>query len=150
MRNILNRVYYRKLKHSSIFTSYSDIFSHIVAYLEPCVALAYLEPCHIQNPGICRTRDIFRTLSRHILEHSERCVTSHIENPAILKILVCLGPEAQNPVYLHIFRHNSGIFCNNSYDNINFLFFHFSTKLNKDMFFGYNEVNFSTRLSLFK
>ena len=33
-------------------TTYSDIFSHIVAYLE---TLAYSELCHIQNPGIFRT-----------------------------------------------------------------------------------------------
>ena len=38
--------------YSGIFTSYYDILNHIVAYLEPCVALAYSEPCHIQNPGI--------------------------------------------------------------------------------------------------
>ena len=52
---------------------YSDIFSHLVAYLEPCVTLTYSEPCvtltysepcvtltysepcHTQNPGIFRT-----------------------------------------------------------------------------------------------
>ena len=46
-----------------------------MAYLEPpCVALTYLEFSHIQNPGILRTQDIFRTLSRHILAYSERCV----------------------------------------------------------------------------
>ena len=30
---------------------------------------------HIQNPAIFRIRDIFRTLSRHILAYSERSVT---------------------------------------------------------------------------
>ena len=57
-----------------LFTFYLRLFtfSHIVAYLEPCVTLAYSEPCHIQNPGIFRTQDIFRTLSRHDLVHSER------------------------------------------------------------------------------
>ena len=54
---------------------YSDIFSHIVAYLEPCVTLAYSKPCHIQNLGIFITQDVFRTLSRHILIYSKRCVT---------------------------------------------------------------------------
>ena len=44
--------------YSNIFTSYSDIISHIVAYLEPCVTLAYSEPCHIQNAGIFRTQVI--------------------------------------------------------------------------------------------
>ena len=58
-----------------MFTSYSDIFSHIVVYLEPYVSLAYSEPSHIQNPGIFRTQDIFRTRLRRILAYSERCVT---------------------------------------------------------------------------
>ena len=40
------------------------------------VTLAYSEPCHIQNSGIFRTEDVFRTLSRHILE-----------NPAIFRTL---------------------------------------------------------------
>ena len=35
----------------------------------------YSDSCHIQNPGIFRTLDIFRTLSRHILAYSEHCVT---------------------------------------------------------------------------
>ena len=52
----------------------SDIFNHIVAYLEPCVALADSEPCHIQNTDIFRTQDLIRTLSRHILAYSELCV----------------------------------------------------------------------------
>ena len=60
--------------YSSIFTSCSNIFSHLVAYLELCVILAYSEPCHIQNPGIFRTHDIFRTVSKHILVYSVDCV----------------------------------------------------------------------------
>ena len=43
--------------YSTIFTSSSDIFSHIV-YLEPSVTLAYSKPYHIQNPSIFRTQDI--------------------------------------------------------------------------------------------
>ena len=35
--------------YSDILTSYSDIFSHIVAYLETCVTLAYSKPCHIEH-----------------------------------------------------------------------------------------------------
>ena len=75
--------------YSGIFTSYSDISSHIVAYLEPCVTLAYSEPCHIQNPVIFRTWDIFRTLSRHILAYLERWVTywepCHIQHFVIFR-----------------------------------------------------------------
>ena len=55
MIHIQNFVYYRKFKHSGIFRYHSEIFSHIVAYLEPCVTLAYSEPYNIQNPGIFRT-----------------------------------------------------------------------------------------------
>ena len=32
--------------------SYSDIFSHIIAYSEPYITLAYSELCHIQSFGI--------------------------------------------------------------------------------------------------
>ena len=45
--------------------SYSKVFSHIVVYLEPCVTLAYSEPCHIYNLPIFRIQDMLRTLSRH-------------------------------------------------------------------------------------
>ena len=41
--------------NSNIFTSYLDILSYIVAYLEFCVTLAYSEPYHIQNSHILRT-----------------------------------------------------------------------------------------------
>ena len=77
----------------------SDIFSQYVAYLEPCVTLAYSEPCHVQNPGIFRTQNVLKTLSRH-MAYSERCVTlaygepCHIQNFAIFRFLAYLGPEA--------------------------------------------------------
>ena len=125
-------------------TSYSDIFSPIVAYLEPCVTLTYSEPCHIQNSSIFRTQDIFRTQSRHILAYSECYVTlacwepCHIQNFAIFRILAHVGPKAysESCLYKHIQAY-SGIFSNDSYNNINFLFFYlfnltyFSTKLKK-------------------
>ena len=92
MIHIQDPIYYPKLKHV-------HIFNHIVAYLEPCVTLVYLEPCHIQNPGIFRTQDILRSLSRHILAYSERCVMlaywepCHIQNFVTFRISVYLGPE---------------------------------------------------------
>ena len=109
MRHIQNLAYYHKFSHVSLFTSYSDIFTYIVAYLEPCVTLAYSEPYHIQNPGIFRTRDIFWTLSSHILAYLERSVTlsfwepCDIENLAIFRILTCLKTEAYSEP--SIFRH---------------------------------------------
>ena len=80
-----------------IFRTLSYTSIHIVAYWEPCVTLAYSEPCHIQNPGIYRAQDIFSSLSRHILAYSEHCVTrilrilsysefSHIKNFGIFRI----------------------------------------------------------------
>ena len=78
--------------YSGIFTSYLDI--HVMAYLEPCVTLAYPEPCHIQNPEIFRTRDIFRARLRHALVYSERWEPCHVQNFAIFRILTHLWPEA--------------------------------------------------------
>ena len=49
-----------------------DIIRHIKAYSELCVTLVYSEPWqiqnqrHIQNPGILRTRGIFRTLDSFV------------------------------------------------------------------------------------
>ena len=77
----------------SIFLLPHVLFRHIVAYLEPCMTLAYSEPCNIQNPDIFRIQDMFRILSRHILVHSKRCVMlayrepCHIQNFAIFRIL---------------------------------------------------------------
>ena len=68
--HIQNPAYYCKFRYSGIFTSDSDLFSHIVAYLKPCVTFVYSKSCHIQNPGIFRTQVIFRTISKtfwHIL-----------------------------------------------------------------------------------
>ena len=90
---VQNPVYYRKFRHIQAYM----LFSYIVTYLEPCVTLAYSEPCHIQNPGIYRAQDIFSSLSRHILAYSEHCVTrilrilsysefSHIKNFGIFRI----------------------------------------------------------------
>ena len=47
--NIQNPAYDRKFRHIRVLLS---IFSHIVAYLEPCVNIAHSEPCHSQTPDI--------------------------------------------------------------------------------------------------
>ena len=95
-----------------------------MAYLEPCVTLAYLEP-------------------------------SYIHNVSISTILAYLGPE----VYLEscLFRHiqaYSSIFKNDSYNNINLLFFTlilaFQRDLERHMLFDYSVVHFNARLSLLK
>ena len=78
---IQNLVNYRKFRHIQVYSrpiqAYSGPFrhSHILACLEPRVTFKYSELRHIQNPGIFRTQDIFRPLSRHILTYSELCIT---------------------------------------------------------------------------
>ena len=110
--------------NSDIFTSYSDIFSHIVAYLKFCVTLAYSEPCHIQKPGIFRTQVIFRTLSRHILAYSEHCIIlTHWEPCHIQNFGICsTWAYSESCLFSHIQAYST-IFNNDKYSNINFLFF---------------------------
>ena len=67
------------------------MLSHIVTYLAPRVALAYSEPCYIQNLGIFRIQNVFRTLSRRFVTYLERCATlaywerCHIQNFGIFR-----------------------------------------------------------------
>ena len=72
--------------YSDTFTSYSEIFSHIVAYLEPCITVAYSEAWHIRNPRYIQNSvkaysGIFRTLCNTLIQrtllYSELC---HIQN----------------------------------------------------------------------
>ena len=93
------------------FHNLIKIFSHIVAYLEPCITVTCSKSCLIQNPGIFKTWDTFRTLSKHALAYSEHCATLatwelfHTENFAIFRVLVCLGPSSYSESCL--FRHIS-------------------------------------------
>ena len=65
--------YYRRIIiNSNIFRHIHVLLRHIpikpyCGIFSTRVTLAYSVPCHIQNPGIFRTQDIFRTRSRHIL-----------------------------------------------------------------------------------
>ena len=100
--------------YSNIFRHIHALFRHIqpyCAYLEPCVILAYSEPFHIQNPGILRNQDIFRTLSRYILAYSvggvtlEFWKTCFIQNYAIFRVSALRNSRhIQNPVYLGTVR----------------------------------------------
>ena len=107
----------------------SVIFRHIVAQKEDCVTPAYWKPCHIQNSGIFRTQDIFRTLSRHILEYTERVTLAywesyHIQNFTIFRNLAYLGPQAYSESCLfRLIQAYSGMLNNDSWNNINTLFF---------------------------
>ena len=86
IQNLVQHLYMRNLafleswniQNPSII-AFHCIF-RIVSYLRIFRSLTYLksdtysEPCHVENPSIFITRDIFRTLSRHILAYSECCV----------------------------------------------------------------------------
>ena len=70
-------------------TSYSDIFSHIVAYLEPCETLSYSEPCAIFRiqaylepkiySGLCQ--GIFLILLNKNIKFNKNETESKMENP---------------------------------------------------------------------
>ena len=95
-----------------------------------CIVWYILRILHIVvNSDIFRIQYVFRTLSKNILEYSERCSTHaywetcDIQNFAIFRILAYLGPEAYRGSCLcrHIQAY-SGIFNNDGCNNINFLF----------------------------
>ena len=85
-----------------IFTyipAYSDISRHnqtnsgiIQTYSEPCVTLAYYELWYIQNPGIFKTRGIFRALVYPKPWHIQN--QRHIQKPGLFRTLGCSEPEA--------------------------------------------------------
>ena len=81
-----------------------------MACLEPCVILAYSESSHIQNPGIFRTQDIFRTISRQFSGIFSRLCnarkTCFVQNFDIFRISAFRNSRhIQNLVYLGTFRH---------------------------------------------
>ena len=100
----------------------SDIFSHIVAYFEPCVTLAYSESWH-------RTQDIFKTLSRHTLEYSWTLAYSWMHIPK---------PDSYNNINFLL-----------TSSTLTFNLIYFSTNFKKIyMLFDDNDVNFNAWLSL--
>ena len=129
IQNIFLRVSKKKLQNVSLWGLFLCFWRNIYQS-EPFISLANLETCHIQNPGIFRTKGIFSFLSRHILAYSECHVTlkywesCHIQDFALFRILECWGPKAysESCLYRHI-QIYSDIFKNDSYNNIHFLFF---------------------------
>ena len=100
----------------------SDIFSHIVAYFEPCVTLAYSESWH-------RTQDIFKTLSRHTLEYSWTLAYSWMHIPK---------PDSYNNINFLL-----------TSSTLTFNLIYFSTNFKKIyMLFDDNDINFNAWLSL--
>ena len=92
--------------------------------------------------------DIFGTLCNP-------CMYNH----AIFRTLACLEPKTSSKACqtCQMIRHikspeYSGIFNNDSYNKINFLFFTlilhtFQQNLKRHMFFDYNDINFIDQLS---
>ena len=132
---------FRTLCYSCVFRTLPYVEPKI--YPELCQGMfwnIHVQFSHIQLYfGIFRTvcnSCIFRILAylepeiRHILAYSERCVslayweTCQIQNFAIYRILVYLGPEeySESCLFRHIQAY-SGIFDNECYNKINFLFF---------------------------
>ena len=109
----------------------SDIFNHIHAlfrHIQPYCGIfrTLCNSCIFKTLSYSKswqfiTQDVFRTLSRHILIYSKRCVTLaywdpyYIQNVALFRILAYLGPEAYSKscLFMHIQAY-SGIFNNNS------------------------------------
>ena len=61
------------------------MYSHIVVYLEPCVNIAYSEPCNIQKRIKFRTR-IYSKLCQGIFRHTQKAVQRlHIESFTIFR-----------------------------------------------------------------
>ena len=90
------------------FTQFETLLRHIRAYSAPCATLAYSEP------------KIYSELCQGIFSYTQNPVQrSHIENPAIFRILLYSEFwHIKDPMHIH-----SGIFNNDIYNNINFVFF---------------------------
>ena len=68
------------IKTCYMFTSIATLTTHIQAYSAPCVTLTYLQPCHVQNPGIFRTGGLIKTLwniDQAYFEPCHRALFSH-------------------------------------------------------------------------
>ena len=135
MIHIQKCVYYLTFRHIRAYSRPIKTFQPYchMPYLEHCVTLAYYEPCHIQNPDVFKPK-IYSELCQGIfwqrrvtLAYWEPC---HIQNFAMFRSLAYLEPEAysESCLYRHIQAY-SAIFDNDSYNNINFLFFHFNFTL---------------------
>ena len=79
-------------KNILAYSGISDISSHnqpysrtIQAYYDPCVTLVYSELWYIKNPGILKTRGIYRTLVYPKLWH--------IQDPGLFRTLGYSKPE---------------------------------------------------------
>ena len=125
--HIQNPVYHHKFGHIQAYLRSIQTYSAILWHIYNSVEL-----WHIQNPAIFKILAYLepktylnsRTLSRHIVVYSKRCVTLacwepyHIQNFVIFSISAYLEHEV-TCLYIHIQAY-LGIFNNDSYNNINF------------------------------
>ena len=112
--------------YSDLFLSYLNIFSHIVAFLEPFVTLTYSGSCHVNNPSIFRTK-IYSKLCQGIFRHTQNAVYHlHIGNPVIFRTL----PYSKSCLFK----------CNHAYPDI----FDSDSLVTFASFFHFNLTYFST------
>ena len=93
-----------------LFTPYSDIVRYVVAYLEPCAALAYSEPSHIQILAHLEPK-VYSELCQGIFWHIQNANARILRtlayfNFTIFRILAYLNLiHIQNVAHLGILRH---------------------------------------------
>ena len=123
IRHLQDPVYYRKLRHSGIFTPYSDIYSVFRTLCNSCIfrSLPYSEYWHIEPKIYSKSRHLLAYVCCLLLAYWKPC---HILNFCLFRIMAYLGSEAYSEACL--FRYIQvylGIFNSDSYDKTNFLFF---------------------------
>ena len=112
---------YLQLLFCSVFdflTSYSNISSHIVAYLEPCVTLAYSDSWHIYNPrniqnSVKAYSGLFRSLCNACMWRTRHLEFWHIYDRRYI----------QNPVHIEKFRNIQGYSIMTVIQTLTFFFF---------------------------
>ena len=116
-----------KSKNIPTYSGISDISRYnqtysgtIQAYSEPCVTLAYSELWYIENPGILKTRGIYRILVYPKLWH--------IQNPWLFRSLGYSKPETysepcQTPMMEHFGKQITAIIIFASYNYFYFISF---------------------------
>ena len=145
MIHFQNPVCYWKFRHIRGYSCPFQTHSVILWHIKNPGTLEYSEPCQIENPGIFRTQDILRTLSRHILAYSEQCARfpywelCHIQNFAIQNFGIFKTWDIQNPIYLGTFMHIQTYSIMTSITTLIFFFSfnltYFSTKFRKKYVF---------------
>ena len=126
MTHIQNPAFYRKFRHWCILRHIQPYCGIFRTLCNSCIfrTMPYSKSWHIEN------EETFRTLSRHILSFRTLC-NVHILRTLRYSTICCIqnfGAYLGHNTYLEscLYRQiqeYSGIFDNNSYNNVNFMFF---------------------------